>query len=150
MRACGECNLCCKWLYFNIDGEPVHPGKPCKFLGDNCTVHKIRPQLCRNYNCGYIQEIVPEWMKPSRSGVIVSTEMWGPNKEYPCLRAVEAGKRMPVEVLSWLIQYCRKNDIGLIYQLDGHYNFFGPNDFMDYHKAYQPVVDDPGKLILNA
>jgi len=143
-RQCGECNLCCKWLHFYVDGEPVYPGKPCKYLGDNCTIHKIRPQVCRSYNCGYIQGVVPEWMKPSRSNVIVSVEKWGPNKEYPMLRAVECGKKMDTEVLSWLVQYSRNNNIGLIYQLNGVWNYLGPDLFMEYFKNQMilPKPDD--------
>lgn len=133
-RECGECNQCCKWLYFSVNGNVRHPGKPCFYLGENCTIHEVRPQVCRDYHCAYIQGIVPEWMKPSLSNVMISTEKWGPNKEYKMLRAVECGQKLDSEVLSWLIQYSRNTGVGLMYQLSGHYNYFGPDLFMQFFR----------------
>ena len=50
------------------------------------------------------------------------------------LRAIECGKKLDSEVLSWLIQYCRNTNTGLIYQLSGVWNYFGPDAFMDFFK----------------
>ncbi|NBX71770.1 hypothetical protein EBQ91_02520, partial [bacterium] len=108
--------------------------KPCFYLGDGCTVHDIRPQSCRDYHCAYIQGILPEWMKPSKSKVLVSVEKWGPNKEYPMLRAIECGQKIESEYLSWLIQYSRNTGVGLVYQLCGVWNYFGPDPFMEFFK----------------
>lgn len=141
-RQCGDCSECCKWLYYIVDGHIKHPGKPCFYLGDNnCTVHEIRPQSCRDYQCGYIQGIVPEWMKPSRAKVLVSVEKWGPNKEYKMLRVIECGKKLDVEVLSWFVQHSRNTGTGLIYQLSGVWNFFGPDAFMEFFKDQILQVD---------
>lgn len=148
-RQCGDCTLCCKWLHFYVEGEPVYPGKPCKYLGDNCTIHKIRPKLCRAYNCAYIQGIMPEWLKPSKTDMIVSVEKWGPNQEYQLLRAIECGKQLSVEALSWLVQYSRDNNIGLIYHLNGVWNYLGPDYFMEYFKNQRilpKTPDDMGTL----
>jgi len=73
-------------------------------------------------------------MKPSLSDVLVNVEKWGPNKEYTMLRAIECGKKLDSEALSWLIQYCRNANIGLIYQLSGVWNYFGPDQFMEFFK----------------
>jgi hypothetical protein len=133
-RQCGDCNKCCKWLYYTINGHVKHPGKPCFYLGDVCTVHEIRPQSCRDYHCAYIQGILPEWMKPSRSDVLVNVEKWGPNKEFQMLRVIECGKKLEAEVLSWLVQYSRNTGTGIIYQLSGVWNYFGPDQFMEFFK----------------
>lgn len=135
-RQCGECNKCCKWLYYTINGHVKHPGKPCFYLGDVCTVHEIRPQSCRDYHCAYIQGILPEWMKPSRSDVLVSVEKWGPNKEYKMLRVIECGKKLESEVLSWFVQYSRNTGTGIIYQLSGLWNYIGPDYFMEFFKDH--------------
>ena len=121
-------------MYYTINGHVKHPGKPCFYLGDVCTVHEIRPQSCRDYHCAYIQGILPEWMKPSRSDVLVSVEKWGPNKEFQLLRVIECGKKLESEVLSWMIQYSRNTGTGIIYQLSGVWNYFGPNQFMEFFK----------------
>ena len=133
-RQCGDCNKCCKWLYYTINGHVKHPGKPCFYLGEVCTVHEIRPQSCRDYHCAYIQGILPEWMKPSRSDVLVNVERWGPNKEFQMLRVIECGKKLESEVLSWLVQYSRNSGTGIIYQLSGVWNYFGPDHFMEFFK----------------
>jgi hypothetical protein len=73
-------------------------------------------------------------MKPSMSGVLVSVERWGPNKEHRMLRAIECGKKLESEVLSWLIQYSRNTGTGIIYQLPGVWNYFGPDQFMEHFK----------------
>jgi hypothetical protein len=64
----------------------------------------------------------------------VSVEKWGPNKEYPMLRAIECGQKIEAEYLSWLIQYSRNTGVGLIYQLSGIWNYFGPDTFMEFFK----------------
>lgn len=133
-RQCGDCSECCKWLYYTINGHVKHPGKPCFYLGKGCTVHEVRPQSCRDYHCAYIQGILPEWMKPSLSGVLVNVEKWGPNREFNMLRVIECGKKLESEVLSWMIQYCRNTNTGLVYQLSGVWNYFGPDQFMEFFK----------------
>ena len=73
-------------------------------------------------------------MKPSRSQVLVNVEKWGPNKEYPMLRVIECGKKLDSEVLSWIIQFSRNTNTGIIYQLSGVWNYFGPDGFMEFFK----------------
>ncbi len=131
-RECQECDLCCRRLLCVINDHVVHPGKPCFYLGNHCTIYEQRPQLCRDYLCAYMQNIVPEWMKPSLSKVIVSVEPWGPNKEFKLLRATECGQKLSVEVLSWLVDYSRDNNIGLIYQLENVWHYLGPDAFMEF------------------
>lgn len=131
-RQCGECNMCCKWLFYIVNGNIKHPGKPCFYLGDTCTVYDKRPQSCRNYHCAYIQGILPEWMKPSRSNVLVNVESWGPNKEYKMLRVIECGKKLDSEILSWFVQFSRTTNTGIIYMLSGVWNFVGPDEFLKF------------------
>jgi len=135
-RQCNECHHCCKWLFYVINDQVKHPGKPCFYLGDGCTVYNKRPQSCRDYHCAYIQGILPEWMKPSLSNLLVNVERWGPNNEYKMLRAIECGQKINVECLSWLIQFSRNTGTGLIYQLSSTWNYIGPDAFMEYFKDH--------------
>jgi hypothetical protein len=73
-------------------------------------------------------------MKPSRSDVLVNVEKWGPNKEFQMLRVIECGKKLESEVLSWLVQHSRNTGVGIIYQLSGVWNYFGPDQFMMFFK----------------
>lgn len=133
-RQCGDCDLCCRWLINNVNGHLTVPGSPCFYLGKNCTIYEDRPQVCQDYFCAYIQELTPEWMKPSLSGILVSPERWGPNKEFQMLRAIECDKKLTVEILSWLIEFSQNNNTGLVYQLDGHNHYYGSPEFLKTFK----------------
>jgi hypothetical protein len=50
------------------------------------------------------------------------------------LRVIECGKKIEAEVLSWFVQYSRNTNTGLIYQLSGVWNYFGPDKFMEFFK----------------
>jgi hypothetical protein len=148
-RTCGECNLCCKSLLHTVNGQVHHHGKPCFYLGTGCTVYEKRPQSCRDYYCAYIQGLLPEWLKPNLSNLVVSVERWGPNKEFNMLRAVEVGGTLSVEALSWLIQFTREQNSGLIYQMHGIWYYFGPDEFMEEFsnliikpEKYNPFLTD--------
>lgn len=144
-RTCGDCNECCKWLHYEIFGRKKFPGRPCHYLGKNCTIHEHRPQSCRDYWCGYIQNAVPEWMKPSESKVLVNVEGWGPNKERPMLRAIECGQRMDSRYLSWFVQNYLETGLPVVYQLDGVWNYLGDKEFLDWFKSVNPMALDISK-----
>lgn len=146
-RQCGDCNQCCKWLNFVINGHTKQPGRPCFYLAKNCTVHDRRPKSCQDYHCAYIQGLLPEWMKPSISNVLVNVERWGDNKEHLMLRSIECGTKIESQYLSWLIQFARKHNIGLIYQLDGGWNFIGPDDFMKFFEDSINPYDSNNPLL---
>ena len=131
-RSCGDCDACCRWLINEVNGYMTTPASPCHFLGKGCTIYSDRPQTCRDYFCGYIQGITPEWMKPSLSGFIVTPEKWGPNKEHQLLRVIEGDGKLTAESLSWLIQFSLKHNTGLIYTINGHPYKFGPKEFIEY------------------
>jgi hypothetical protein len=134
-RDCGDCNECCKWLIVDdIHGHDVKPGKPCFYLCEekNCTIHEQRPEVCRNYQCAWSQGILPIWMKPNKSNAVINVEKWGPNKEYQLLRVTETGKKYDTRVLSWLINFCQKLNTPIIYEVEGGWNFFGSQEFLDF------------------
>lgn len=75
MRECGDCKECCLWLQGDSFGFTFGAGTPCKFLEcDGCGVHKARPESCRNYFCGWAQELFDEEYRPDKCGVLVSVE----------------------------------------------------------------------------
>ncbi len=75
MRSCGECTACCTWLQGNAYGWKFGDGKSCKFLCETgCSVHKARPKVCEEYFCAWVQELLPEEMRPDKCGVLVSVE----------------------------------------------------------------------------
>jgi hypothetical protein len=139
-RQCGDCNMCCKWLYHIVDNKELKPGTPCFYLDGNCTVHEKRPQACRDYFCAYIQGLLPEWMKPNKCNILVNVERWGPNKEYNMLKVLECGSPMTIEIFNWLIQFTREHNNGLAYQVNGTFYFLGPDEFIKEMTQNKPVI----------
>jgi len=66
-RTCFTCTACC--VYLRIDSQPGYTtlydtgediakdaGIPCRFLTESgCGVHAVRPQLCRKFQCDWLQ-----------------------------------------------------------------------------------------------
>ena len=40
-----------------------------------CSIHETRPEACKRYQCAWSQDLFPDWMKPTESGVLVSIEV---------------------------------------------------------------------------
>jgi Fe-S-cluster containining protein len=112
-RPCGDCNACCSWLIGNAFGWEFGCGKSCKFLEDNkCGVHKARPEVCRNYQCAWSQYLLPEEMRPDKSGVLVSVEM---NEREQYLKAISINnKKMDDNIKKSLMMWSEKMNVSII------------------------------------
>lgn len=77
-RECNECTMCCSLLNGEAYGYDFGDGKKCKFLCETgCSIHKLRPNVCKNYFCAWSQKLLPEEMRPDKCGILASVE----NKE---------------------------------------------------------------------
>lgn len=140
-RECAECTACCEgWLSGIIRGHTMKPGKQCHFLGCNrCSIYEERPEKpCRDFNCAWLKDtkqIIPEWMKPSLSKVIITERDWsGPSVGGISVKSkywyvTECGEKIDSSVLSWLIQHCLSTETPLIYHVGGSRNIIGPPEF---------------------
>ena len=73
-RQCGECTACCVHLSKVIFDEFFDLGVPCKYLDKKCTIYESRPiDPCRMFNCSWLHSphMIPDWMKPSLSNVML-------------------------------------------------------------------------------
>ena len=71
MRKCDKCNLCCK--YFTIEDHIIK--KPnndlCPHWKENgCQIYNNRGPVCKTYQCLWISEYLPEWMKPDKIEIL--------------------------------------------------------------------------------
>lgn len=74
MRPCGDCKACCEGhLAAIVHGTKMGPN-PCVFLCGHCTIYELRPQLCKNYQCLWSQNILSEEHRPDKTGILVSVE----------------------------------------------------------------------------
>lgn len=134
-RKCGECTACCQgWLTSIVHGHPMSPGIKCHFLGNGCSIYKDRPQdPCKAFKCQWLADedfMIPEWMKPSLSNVIITTKSWGEDRGYWLV--VECGKKMESDVLHWILTHCEQHRIPLEYQVNGQMFRRGPKEFMEF------------------
>ena len=154
-RECGTCTACCEgWLAGTIRGHQMKRSKPCHFLGcknTRCTIYEERPEEpCRNFNCVWLKDgDVPEWMKPELSNVIIKEMEYEiqirqagfGTASYILENAanlsnvgkfwyvVEMGETISGPVLSWLVQYCLRKEMPILYQVNGVREAVGPPDF---------------------
>jgi hypothetical protein len=70
----------------------------------------------------------PEWMKPDLVNVIINQVKYK-HIEYYIL--VEAGTRLDVRVLSWMVQWALNNGKNLLYYIDDGMNRIGSEEFLN-------------------
>lgn len=134
-RECGECTLCCQYMSAEVYGHRFSKGNPCHYLGNGCTIYKDRPSVCSDYKCFWLEDVehfVPEWIKPSLSGIIITKRRWGKNKDKFYWAVVECGKPMRAEVLHWLLTFCEQNHIELEYEFNFRMHRKGSQEFQMY------------------
>ena len=69
MRECGDCTLCCTLLPVKYFDKPANT--PCKHCDVGCTIHAIRPDVCRSYNCEWLLGELQEDMRPDKTHVVM-------------------------------------------------------------------------------
>jgi hypothetical protein len=134
-RNCDGCTKCCDgWLAANIHGYNMYPGKPCHFVKkDGCGIYNKRPkEPCKIFKCEWLTDLtIPEWLHPKNSGVIILKKNVD-NIHY--LQAVEAGKKLSVETLNWLILKFINDRINILYEISGGKNWLGSKEFIQLIK----------------
>ena len=127
-RECGECNACCVWLKGDAYGHEFGKGKPCNFLKNNCSIYETRPEVCKKYQCAWLQGLFPESLRPDKSKVLISVENWSKGQ---FLRAIEMGIKMSDEVLLEIQNFCIINNCPAIIQYDGNIFINGSEEFVN-------------------
>jgi hypothetical protein len=76
-RDCGDCTICCEYLKVDIPELQKPAGTRCPncIAGKGCAIYQTRPQLCRDWLCGWrvASAFGDEW-RPDLSGVLVEFE----------------------------------------------------------------------------
>ena len=131
VRSCNGCTKCCEgWLEGSAHGHAFYRGRPCFFLNKSCSIYESRPyEPCRSYKCAWLDDIqFPEWMKPDLVNVIINQAKY---KDISYYILVEAGSRLDVKVLSWMIEWVLNNNQNLMYYIDGGRNRIGSKEFLE-------------------
>lgn len=110
-RPCGDCTACCDGhIIGNSYGNRFGYHNACVFLVKKiCTIYKDRPESCDNYQCAWSQRLLPEWMKPNLSNVLVSVEIdHAQQKQF--LRVIEMAPTIDYAVYKEIEDFCNKHD----------------------------------------
>lgn len=71
-RECGDCDACCTVLA--VQDLQKAAGVACHHLmpdGGGCKIHDLRPQICRQFFCGWRFGFGTDNHRPDKSGVVV-------------------------------------------------------------------------------
>jgi hypothetical protein len=76
MKNCDGCVACCNGtLNIDVYGEQVNRTHSCSkicYTNNNCSEYTNRPPVCSNFKCLWLtQDDIPEWLKPSKSGMLM-------------------------------------------------------------------------------
>ena len=132
MRDCNGCTACCEgWLSGQVQNKYFQSGRPCHFKCENgCSIYEQRPENpCKTYHCEWLNNPdTPEWMKPNLSKIIITKKQWK-NGEY--LEINEMGCKIDPTMLNWMFTYHYSTDIPIRIQVNGGWNSYGPQDFLN-------------------
>lgn len=130
MRECASCNACCSGvLKADIYGIKMGPNR-CSFLcQNNCTIYPIRPQLCKDYQCLWSQNILPEEYRPDNIGIMVSVEKW-PNGQF--LRIIKMHDKVRQEHIDVIVSFATENNAPYIITGRDGIQIYGPNKFIQH------------------
>lgn len=133
-KNCNSCTKCCEgWLPANIRGHQMYKGKPCVFIQKDigCIDYDNRPiNPCQRFECEWIiNDMYPEWMKPSNSGYIILSKTINNSIRYHTL--VEASDEPDYKAMSWFIFNGMKNKLNIAWEIDNSYWWAGSDEFYD-------------------
>ena len=134
-RQCNGCTACCEGhLYGEAHGHQFFKGRFCHFMNSTgCSIYENRPlNPCASYRCAWLadtKQVLPEWMKPSDSGVIITERTWGPDNQ-PFWEIIETNAAIKPSVLIWFMLYQVNNGTAMSIQVEGGWYHFGPNEFV--------------------
>lgn len=136
-RECGSCTECCRgWLTGEVNGHAFYPGQPCHFVGEHgCSIYQDRPENpCKVFECEWLRnKEIPEWMKPDKCKVLMTTREWFYNGESrgSYLDVYEAGQQMDSRVLAWLFAFYLNTGVPMRVQVAGSFRRYGSAEFLE-------------------
>ena len=76
MRECGGCTICCKVPRINEPYFRKAPNALCYFCtsGKGCNIYNMRPKVCREFRCLWLDSDLPDDLRPDRIGCYVTVE----------------------------------------------------------------------------
>ena len=72
-RQCSDCTLCCKILGVADLKKPAREYCPHCEINHGCKIYESRPKECVDFRCAWLLGSIPEELKPSKTGVMITS-----------------------------------------------------------------------------
>ena len=143
-RSCDGCTKCCEgYLTGEIHGHKMYPGRPCHFkCKTGCEIYEQRPERpCKSYVCEWLVDPnIPGWFKPNEINAIVTKRKLTNGMEF--WDVAEAGEKLKVEVLNWLLHRSLIYGTNIVYHIDGGKNVLGSPEFQSSFWGVENELQD--------
>jgi uncharacterized cysteine cluster protein YcgN (CxxCxxCC family) len=147
MRNCDGCVACCNGTLSAMIGDhEVYRGSPCPHISCeklNCSIYNDRPEVCKQFRCLWlIQDDIPEWMKPSNSGILlIYRPTPDPTADKGLLHAhVVEGSKATAAIVMSVVYYAYRNDWTLKFIFDGRQPEFSyVNGIINFNHGYMEL-----------
>lgn len=70
MNTCGDCTLCCTLLPVPELDKPANTHCQHCIVGKGCSIYEDRPQVCRPFNCAWLQSSASIDLRPDKINII--------------------------------------------------------------------------------
>jgi hypothetical protein len=99
-------------------------------MNGGCSIYEDRPENpCKSYKC--------QWLIDENINAVISFREKG-GRGY--LHVIEAGEKLRVEVLNWLVHFAIEKKANIQYAIDGGVNCIGDSQFMQLMKEDDPIL----------
>lgn len=121
IKECGECTLCCRGtITLRVNEHKVLPGQPCPHVSESgCGIYDdlSRPHMCDSYSCMWASEwSFPDWIRPDKVGFLLTLSI---HRNTVMLTSDFSGNNIDGAALLWVIEWCRKVNMTLVYTVKG-------------------------------
>jgi hypothetical protein len=117
--------------------------KSCEGCTKCCDGYLMADIDCKTFQCFWrASEIMPMEFKPSEVGVIVVNQEIN---DIPYLLLVEAGNKVPPEVLSWYVAWAVGNQLNVRWQVGNQMYALGSQEFHEALFRLQEAIEKQQK-----
>lgn len=118
MRSCDGCTECC--YIIGVSALNKGANETCCHVdeGRGCNIYESRPDACRSWECGWLMGLLPEHLKPSKIGAVLSVThaRSEANNRLPLLQiSTRPDKSLNRELMGFGLQASRRMGVQFIH-----------------------------------
>lgn len=155
-RECGACTVCCKVLAIKAPEFKKLPEVLCTHCteGAGCTIYNARPQVCRDWHCGWrcLAFLGDEW-RPDRSGILIEAATGDIPPDFPRRDGIKFLLRKgALNAVLWpplqsAIASLVNDGVPVFLGIPGPHGYEGRNIFLNYAIASAAAARNRGAIV---